>query len=66
VTPRRYREFFERGKRKRQDGTLQNYINGKKRPNIRIVQPYYIESEKLFIRDGYGALERIVKQLRAR
>jgi tRNA(Arg) A34 adenosine deaminase TadA len=60
VTPRRYREFFERGKRKSKDGVLQNYIDGHKKPNIRIVQPYYIESEKLFIGDGYKSLERIV------
>jgi deoxycytidylate deaminase len=60
VTPRRYREFFERGKRKDAEGELQPYVKGRKRPNLRVVQPYYVESEKLFIQDGYASLSRLV------
>ncbi len=55
ITPRRYREFFERTKRKK-EGKLQNYIDGVKRPVVRIIQPFYIESEKLYVRAGFGAL----------
>lgn len=59
VTPRRYREFFERGRRKDRSGILQPYVKGRKRPILKIVQPYYVQSEKLFITDGYAALSTL-------
>ncbi|MEO9297732.1 anti-phage dCTP deaminase [Devosia alba] len=61
VTPRRYREFFERGKRKA-DGRLQNYIKGRKIPIIRIIQPSYVNSEKLCIKAGFAKLHSLKGQ----
>lgn len=48
ISPRRYRELFERGKRK-QDGRFQEWINGRRRPIIDIKFPFYqtFESEML-------------------
>lgn len=45
ITPRRYREFFERGKRKSSDGSFQTYIEGTPRPFVRIKEPYYHQLE---------------------
>ncbi|HEV7345889.1 MAG TPA: anti-phage dCTP deaminase [Devosia sp.] len=58
VTPRRYREFFERQKRK-SDGKLQDYARGKKRPVVQIIQPSYRNSEDLCIRTGFKRLSEI-------
>lgn len=57
VSPRRYREIFERGKRKDDGGKFLSYANGEKTPIIDIKYPYYLglESEviKLFQRSGF-------------
>lgn len=45
ITPRRYREFFERTKRKTDNGTFERYIGGTPRPFIRIKEPYYHQLE---------------------
>ena len=58
VTPRRYREFFERQKRKA-DGRLQDYAGGKKRPIVQIIQPSYLRSEELCIKAGFERLRRL-------
>jgi deoxycytidylate deaminase len=47
VTPRRFRELFERGKRKDRHGKLQGYIDGTKRPYIEIKSPFYIQLEEI-------------------
>lgn len=44
ITPRRYRELFERGSRK-SNGKYQPYIKGIKRPNIALVYPFYVALE---------------------
>ncbi|SEQ02904.1 Deoxycytidylate deaminase [Devosia sp. YR412] len=59
VTPRRYREFFERGKRKGPDGRLVDYIKDQKRPIVRVIQPFYSESERLSIVAGFEALKHV-------
>jgi tRNA(Arg) A34 adenosine deaminase TadA len=51
VTPRRYREIFERGKRKRdQDGSFVDYVNNEASPIIDIKYPFYHQLEE-FITD---------------
>ena len=47
ITPRRYREFFERGGRKNDLGDFEEYAGGKKIPFIDVKRPYYsaLESE---------------------
>lgn len=59
ITPRRYREMFERGKRKDADGALVSYMDGKKRPIVRILNPSYIASESIYITAGFASLSRI-------
>jgi deoxycytidylate deaminase len=45
VTPRRYRELFQRSKRKDANSNLENYIGGKMIPNIDIKSPFYAQLE---------------------
>ena len=47
ITPRRYREFFERGSRKNDSGDFKEYIDSRKVPFVDIKHPYYgaLESE---------------------
>jgi deoxycytidylate deaminase len=46
VTPRRYREIFERGKRKKdKDGSFIDYMNGEPSPIVDIKYPFYHELE---------------------
>jgi deoxycytidylate deaminase len=46
VSPRRYRELFERGKRKTNDGKYEFYIDGNKRPIVDIKIPFYKQLEE--------------------
>ncbi len=46
ITPRRYRELFERGKRKDDEGNFVPYIAGKKIPYMDIKAPFYHELER--------------------
>ncbi|MCM2399449.1 deaminase [Rhizobium sp. S95] len=57
VTPRRYREFFQRNKRKDGDSRLQDYIDGKKIPNIDIKSPFYAQLEDAVLSGLYTASE---------
>ncbi|MFG1224442.1 anti-phage dCTP deaminase [Xanthobacter wiegelii] len=45
VSPRRYRDLFERGKRK-SGGDFMEWRGGVPRPNLNIRTPYYVEAEK--------------------
>jgi deoxycytidylate deaminase len=45
VTPRRYRELFERGSRKDESGKFEPYVNGRKIPLIDIKLPFYLNFE---------------------
>ncbi|MFG1421874.1 deaminase [Roseixanthobacter liquoris] len=49
VSPRRYREIFERSKRKSDDGQFQAFIDDERKPFIDIKIPVYGELEKLVI-----------------
>lgn len=59
VTPRIYRELFERGSRK-SDGVFESYIKGNKRPNVHLLAPYYAEFETRVIKRGFEAYEEIL------
>jgi deoxycytidylate deaminase len=54
VTPRRYRELFERGARKDKsdEGRYQPYIRGKKIPNVDIKVPFYFELEEEILKQS--------------
>lgn len=45
VTPRRYREMFERGRRKDKKSRAEEYVGGNKRPNIDLKSPFYVQLE---------------------
>ena len=49
ITPRRYRELFERGRRKAADGSLQTHAGGKPRPVIDIRVPFYMHLERIIL-----------------
>jgi deoxycytidylate deaminase len=49
ITPRRFRELFERGKRKDKNGKLEKYIDGTKRPFIDIKSPFYAQLEEIIL-----------------
>lgn len=49
ITPRRYREFFQRGKRKDKDGNFLEYKDGKRRPFVEIVYPSHANAEDLVL-----------------
>jgi hypothetical protein len=49
VTPRRYREVFERSERKSDDGLFITYIDDKKIPNVDIKFPFYQSLEEKVI-----------------
>lgn len=58
VTPRRYREFFQRSKRKDSNSKLQEYVDGKKIPNIDIKSPFYAQLEDAVLSGLYTASEK--------
>lgn len=56
VSPRRYREFFEREKRKDSDGNFQRWRDGYPRPLMDVKSPFYPELEASVLRveiEGY-------------
>jgi deoxycytidylate deaminase len=59
VSPRRYREIFERGKRKDDHGRLVEYRDRNARPIIDIRFPFYSQLEKFFTKEAMRALNRM-------
>lgn len=57
ITPRRYREFFERSKRKDDDGRFRAYRDGIKRPFIDIKSPFYAQLEDTVLFSVKSAVE---------
>ncbi|MEP7173480.1 MAG: anti-phage dCTP deaminase [Aestuariivirga sp.] len=58
VTPRRYRELFERSKRKSATGEFQNYKDGVKRPFIDLKAPFYYALEQFVMGAAYEGLTK--------
>lgn len=65
VTPRRYRELFERGSRK-SNGRFEQYIKERKRPNLSLIAPFYTDFETRVVKSGFTAFEEIVARKAAR
>nr|WP_255714068.1 anti-phage dCTP deaminase [Pelagibacterium xiamenense] len=63
VTPRRYREFFERTKRKK-DGQFVPYsgVGGKPQPIVETYRPSYAQLEQKVIRFGLELLEQLTEK----
>ena len=59
VSPRRYREIFERSKRKNDDGALIQYRNNEPCPIMDIKFPFYAQLEKFFTQQTMRAVNRI-------
>ncbi|AMB48076.1 anti-phage dCTP deaminase [Methylobacterium sp. AMS5] len=50
ITPRRYRELFERGKRKDDEtGQYKDWIKADPRPNLDVKTPFYVEVEEIIV-----------------
>ena len=49
ISPFRYRELFEKGRRKGEEGEAKKWMSDPRRPMIDIVVPAYIEAEKFVI-----------------
>lgn len=58
ITPRRYRENFERNSRK-DNGIFQKYIGGRKRPNLNLIAPFYAELEQKVVSEGLIAYREL-------
>lgn len=60
VTPRRYREIFERGRRKNDDGLFEKYVKDTKQPIISITYPYYEKADEQVTSD---VAKRVLKDI---
>ncbi|MCO5149718.1 MULTISPECIES: anti-phage dCTP deaminase [unclassified Shinella] len=59
ITPRRYRELFQRAKRKDKEGRLQDYNEGKKIPFVDLKSPFYAQLEDTVLESLKSALIRL-------
>lgn len=62
VTPRRYREFFERGKRKAEDGAFRPYRHDPPQPIVDTFRPAYAKLEGMVIEKGLAELDNLTEQ----
>ena len=62
VSPRRYREIFERPKRKNDNGVLIEYVSGEPRPIIDIKFPFYAQLERFFSQTAMRSLNRAKRE----
>jgi deoxycytidylate deaminase len=46
ISPYRYRDIFQKGRRKQNDGTADDWYRNQKRPMIEVVQPTYTDNEQ--------------------
>jgi cytidine deaminase len=57
ISPYRYRDIFQKGRRKNTDGTARRWYHGGPQPLIESVSPSYIELELVAIAPLIGAIE---------
>jgi Cytidine and deoxycytidylate deaminase zinc-binding region len=60
VSPHRYRELFERGDRKTEDGQFEDYIDGQKRPIVDSKFPFYERLEEFVVSKLTGAVADVL------
>jgi deoxycytidylate deaminase len=58
ISPRRYRDIFEKGKRRNSEGELLEWQHGEPTPSIEDKSPFYVQNE---VPEMYAALEKILK-----
>ncbi len=51
ISPRRYRDIFEKGKRRKSDGSLESWYEGEPSPRIEDKSPSYVFNESDAILD---------------
>lgn len=54
ISPRRYGELFERGKRKHDDGSFKPWLHGEPRPSLNVTTQYYMMDENKISADVVG------------
>ncbi|MBO1020449.1 dCMP deaminase [Methylobacterium sp. SD274] len=54
ISPRRYGELFERGKRKHDDGSFKPWSHGEPRPSLNVTTQYYMMDENKISADVIG------------
>jgi deoxycytidylate deaminase len=59
VSPRRYRELFERTSRKKKSGEFQDWINGVKQPIVDLKFPFYLILEREIVQSTTEYLSKI-------
>jgi deoxycytidylate deaminase len=60
ISPRRYRDIFEKGKRRKSDGSLEDWYEGRPVPRVEDKSPYYVFNESSA---AYSALEKVAHEL---
>jgi hypothetical protein len=63
ISPRRYRELFERGRRKDKNGKSEDYIDGQKRPNIDYQNPFYNPMEELTVTHNKDFITQAITEI---
>jgi deoxycytidylate deaminase len=61
ITPRRYRELFERTKRKDENGKFVEFSSGTPMPIIDIKAPFYINLETAILQEASDMVEKAVE-----
>jgi len=61
ITPRRYREIFERGDR-RSDGIFQDYLDGRRKPIMNVKFPFYATFEEHVLEMASNILKEYAKE----
>lgn len=59
ISPFRYRDIFQKGRRKRRDGTAQDWFDDVKKPLIEVVLPSYIDNEKWALAPLLGSVKPV-------
>jgi deoxycytidylate deaminase len=62
ITPRRYGDLFERGKRKGNTGLFLEYKNNEKSPIIDIKLPLYIQIEEIALNNSADMIEQVINE----
>jgi len=57
ISPFRYRDLFQKGRRKQDDGTAHEWYDNSKKPMIEMVVPTYFQNEKWAFAALLGSIE---------
>jgi hypothetical protein len=60
ISSRRYRDIFEKGKRRKSDGTIESWYEGEPMPRVEDRSPAYVYNESSAI---FDVLELVAEEL---